>query len=103
MDEKKQPEDQKERFEQNVRDKSRRKMKARRESRKGVWFGIGMFGLVGWSVTIPTLLFLTLGIWIDSSSQSKYSWTLMLLVVGIAIGCLNAWYWVKQEGQKNSE
>ena len=95
------PEDHKEHFEQEVREKSQRKIKARRESQKGVWFGIGMFGLVGWSVAIPTLLFLALGVWIDSRSQSQYSWTLMLLVVGIAIGCLNAWYWVKQEGQKD--
>ncbi|HKK45921.1 MAG TPA: AtpZ/AtpI family protein [Balneolaceae bacterium] len=100
MDENKSSEDQKERFEQQVREKSHRKIKARRESKKGVWFGIGMFGLVGWSVTIPTLLMLALGIWIDSTSQSKYSWTLMLLVAGIAIGCLNAWYWIKQEGEE---
>jgi len=92
--------EQKKHFEDNVREKSQRKMKARSESQKGILFGIGMFGLVGWSVAIPTLLLLALGIWIDSRSQSQYSWTLMLLVVGITIGCLNAWYWVKQEGKE---
>lgn len=87
------------RFEKNVRKKSRRKIKARQEEQRGVWFGIGMFGLVGWSVSIPALLFLALGIWIDSKYQGRYSWTLMLLVVGIAIGCLNAWYWIKSESE----
>lgn len=90
-------------FEENIREKTKRKIKARKDRQKGVWFGIGMFGLVGWSVTIPALLFLALGIWIDSTYQGQYSWTLMLLVVGIAIGCLNAWYWVKSESQGEND
>lgn len=90
-------------FEESIREKSRRKIKARQEKEHGIWFGLGMFGLVGWSVTIPALLFLALGIWIDSEFDVKYSWTLMLLVLGIAAGCLNAWYWVKNESQQNNE
>lgn len=83
-------------FAQKVREKQERKERARQEQRD-IWFGMGMFGLVGWSVTIPTILFLALGIWIDSKTGSAYSWTLMLLVIGIGVGCLNAWYWVKRE------
>lgn len=83
-------------FAKKVRKKQERKQRARQEQRN-IWFGMGMFGLVGWSVTIPTILLLALGIWIDSRTGSPYSWTLMLLVVGIGIGCLNAWYWVKRE------
>jgi ATP synthase protein I len=90
-------------FEDNIRDKSRRKIKARREKERGVWFGIGMFGLVGWSVAIPALLFLALGIWIDSRYKGPYSWTLMLLIIGIIIGCLNAWYWVKTESESSND
>lgn len=86
-------------FKKNIKEKSQRKARARQQKERGVWFGIGMFGLVGWSVSIPALLFLALGIWIDSRFKSPYSWTLMLLVIGIAIGCLNAWYWVKSESQ----
>ncbi|MBC2696360.1 MAG: hypothetical protein HF982_14010 [Desulfobacteraceae bacterium] len=29
-----------------------RKIKARREKDSGIWFGLGMFGLVGWSALI---------------------------------------------------
>ena len=87
-----------ERFDREIREKSERKIKARRSKQKGVWFGLGMFGLVGWSVAVPALLLLALGIWVDSRYESRYSWTLMLLVAGITIGCLNAWYWIKQEG-----
>lgn len=89
-------------FEEEIREKSLRKLKARREKKRGVWFGIGMFGLVGWSVSIPALLFLALGIWIDTNYPGCYSWTLMLLVVGITIGCLNAWYWIKSESEQQN-
>jgi ATP synthase protein I len=77
--------------------KMERKLKAKRNSMSGVWFGLGMMGLIGWSVTIPTLLGVALGIWIDNLYTGGYSCTLMMLVIGLAIGCLNAWYWVSKE------
>lgn len=87
-------------FKEQVEAKEERKLKARSEERPKVWFGLGMFGLVGWSVAIPTLLFIALGLWIDATWPSRYSWTLMLLFVGIIIGCLNAWYWVQRESKR---
>ena len=84
-------------FADKIEEKSSRKIRARKEKHKSLWYGFGMFGLVGWSVSIPTLLFLVLGIWIDETYESPYSWTLMMLVLGIFLGCLNAWYWVKNE------
>ena len=77
--------------------KEARKMKARRQKDRSVWFGLGMFGLVGWSVAIPTLVGIALGVWIDLRWPSRYSWTLMLLIIGIVLGCLNAWFWVTRE------
>lgn len=56
-----------------------------------------MMGLIGWSVAIPTLLGAALGLWLDKRYPSARSWTLMLLVIGLIIGCLNAWHWVAQE------
>jgi ATP synthase protein I len=61
---------------------------------------LGMMGLVGWSVAIPTLIGVALGWWIDRSWPGRMSWTLTLLFVGVAIGCLNAWYWVRQESER---
>jgi ATP synthase protein I len=77
--------------------KENRKIRGRREKDRGVWYGLGMFGLVGWAVAIPTLLGLGVGIWIDSRWPGRHSWTLMGLVIGVVLGCLNAWFWVKQE------
>lgn len=91
----------KDEFENSVRNKSRRKLRVRSQNRKGLLYGLGMFGLVGWSVAVPTLLLLALGIWIDSKYESPYSWTLMLLIMGIMIGCSNAWYWVQRESDSH--
>lgn len=77
--------------------RERRKLHARRKGGDVVWFGFGMFGLVGWSVAIPTLVGLVAGIFIDTTYPSRYSWTLMLLLIGVAVGCLNAWYWISRQ------
>ncbi len=62
-----------------------------------VWSGLGMMGLVGWSVVVPTLLGAALGLWIDGQFPGTHSWTLALLVAGLVLGCLNAWHWVAKE------
>ena len=73
-----------------------RKLRARRHP-ANVWFGLGMTGLVGWSVAVPTLLGAALGLWLDGHHPGAHSWTLALLVGGMTLGCGNAWYWVAQE------
>ena len=82
--------------------KATRKLKARK-STQGVWFGLGMMGLIGWSVVVPTLLGAALGIWLDKHHPGKHAWTLALLVAGLAIGCLNAWHWVAKEDKAMRE
>lgn len=79
--------------------KAERKLKARDEGQRGVWFGLGMFGLVGWSVAVPTVLGIALGVWMDARLHDRISWTLTFLFVGVALGCLNAWFWVKRESR----
>lgn len=83
--------------------KAARKLKARRNSAQGVWFGLGMMGLIGWSVVVPTLLGAALGLWLDKHHPGAHSWTLALLVAGLTIGCLNAWHWVAKEDRAMRE
>jgi ATP synthase protein I len=80
-----------------VKTVAERKLKARKNASGGVWFGLGMMGTVGWSVSVPTLLGAGLGIWLDGRYPSSHSWTLALLVAGLCAGCFNAWYWVSKE------
>jgi ATP synthase protein I len=84
-------------FSATVDEKATRRLKARRSRNRGVWFGMGMFGLVGWTVAIYTILGVVLGTWIDRRWPSGYSWTLSLLLIGLGVGILNAWHWVKKE------
>lgn len=77
--------------------KASRKLRAQRDGRQGVWFGLGMSGLIGWSVAVPTLAGAMFGLWLDRRYPSTHSWTLALLVIGLAAGCANAWRWVSQQ------
>ncbi|MCR9209207.1 MAG: AtpZ/AtpI family protein [bacterium] len=86
-------------LQKNVDAKQSRKLDARQHGDRSAWFGLGMFGLVGWSIAIPTLLGIALGIWIDERWPSRFSWTLMLLIGGVGIGCLNAWWWINRENE----
>lgn len=86
-------------LERKVGDKAERRMRARREGDRGIWFGLGMMGLVGWSVAIPTVLGLLVGIWLDKRLESGFSWTLTGLMLGVILGCLNAWLWVRKESR----
>lgn len=84
-------------FRDKIAKKEKQKLKARKAGEQSVWFGLGMFGLVGWSIAIPTVLGIFLGIWLDKRWHDRISWTLTFLFIGIIIGCLNAWYWLSKE------
>lgn len=83
--------------------KAARKLKAQRHVTHTIWFGLGMMGLIGWSVAIPTLLGAALGIWLDKRHPGSHSWAIMLLVIGLVLGCLNAWHWVAKEDKEIRE
>jgi ATP synthase protein I len=90
-------------FSQQVSAQAARKLKAQRGAKRGIWFGLGMSGLIGWSVTIPTLIGAALGIWVDKHYPSTFSWTLVLLLIGLILGCFNAWHWIDSEYKEMQE
>ncbi len=88
---------------QEIADKENRKLKAQQENQRSVWFGLGMFGMVGWSVAVPTLLGATLGIKLDKIYPQTFSWTLSLLILGLFIGSVIAWHWVTKEDKEMNQ
>lgn len=86
-------------FSNRIGDKEQRKIRARKKRNHSVWFGLGTFGVVGWSIAVPTILGIFAGIWIDLHWRTPYSWTLMLLIGGLATGCANAWFWIQKQRQ----
>ena len=85
-------------FEKAVASQEERNIRAQHEPR-GILFWVGMFGLVGWSIAVPTMLGVAAGIWIDRRWPSEISWTLMLLFTGLILGCLTAWHWIRRESR----
>ena len=83
-------------FSRDVGVQERRKLKAG-QAGAHLWPGLGMLGLIGWSVCLPTVLGAWLGHWLDTRHIGQHAWTLTLLVVGLCLGCANAWHWVSKE------
>ncbi|MFW5798919.1 MAG: AtpZ/AtpI family protein [Planctomycetota bacterium] len=94
-----QPED--ERFVREVDDKAHRKIRWRQLRKRSPWFWAGMFGLVGWPVAMFTAIGTWIGIKLDAAYPGNPSWTLTGIFVGMGLGCLNAWYWIKREQRED--
>lgn len=86
-----------EEFARVVGAKAARKLRVLRGGQQGVWFGLGMFGLIGWSVAVPTVAGCLLGLWWDRRHPGGHSLTLVLMAAGLCIGCANAWHWIAME------
>lgn len=84
-------------FSQQIGEQETRKLNALEETNQGVWYGLGMFGMIGWSITVPALLGTALGVWLDNHYSQSFSWTITLLFLGLFLGCLTAWMWVSDE------
>jgi ATP synthase protein I len=82
---------------EQVGEKETRKIRARETRDQSIWFGFGTFGVIGWSIAVPTLAGILIGQWIDRTWPSQFSWTLMLMLAGLMTGCFSAWYWLNHE------
>ena len=69
---------------------------ARRNPSHGILFGLGMFGVVGWSIAVPTIAGVYLGLWLDRIWPAVFSWTISLLFVGVMLGVVVAWRWIRR-------
>jgi ATP synthase protein I len=85
------------RFAAQIAAKSSLKLASQRATPAGALAGIGMLGVIGWSVAVPTVLGAFLGLWLDNHHRGAHSWTLALLVAGLTLGCANAWLWVSRQ------
>ncbi|SEK84578.1 AtpZ/AtpI family protein [Pacificibacter marinus] len=60
--------------------------------------GIGTFGMIGWSIVVPTVGGAFLGLWLDRITPQKFSWTLALILAGVVVGGFIAAAWMNKEG-----
>lgn len=80
-----------------VASREARMIRRRRQGAPNVFRAVALVGLIGWSVVLPMLIGIAIGTWIDHRWPSRFSWTLMLLVGGLAAGCWNAWSRIREE------
>jgi ATP synthase protein I len=89
-----------EEFGDEVDRKEQRKLRGREAKKRSPLFWMGMFGLVGW----PVAMFTVLGVWLGRVLDERYtgdiSWTVTGVVVGLTVGCVNAWLWVRRESNR---
>jgi len=60
--------------------------------------GISTFGMVGWSIAVPTVGGAFLGLWLDRVAPQDFSWTIALILGGVVLGGLISWAWISKEG-----
>jgi ATP synthase protein I len=87
----------------SVTKKTSRMMASRQRPKERLWRGFASFGLVGWTIALPTFLGAALGRFLDRHYSSAHSWTLSLLVAGLVLGCAAAWIWIEGEEKRIKE
>jgi ATP synthase protein I len=80
----------------DVSSKQQRMLRARGEKHTN-WRAISILGVIGWSVVLPALCGVAIGIWLDQRWPSRISWTLTLLLAGLIIGCASAWLRIRED------
>ncbi|MDR9402893.1 MAG: Na+-translocating F1F0-ATP synthase subunit AtpZ [Halothece sp. Uz-M2-17] len=97
--------DSRKQFQETIKHKLSERRRAREEEkREGIWFGLAMMGIVGWSVAIPTLIGVAIGIGLDAAfPQLSPGILIASILVGLACGCWIAWFWIQQESTTEEE
>ena len=68
----------------------------RRRRDPGAPSALGAIGIIGWTVTAPMLAGVALGRWIDGWAGGRWSFTIMLMIGGLFLGCATAWNWARK-------
>ncbi len=92
-----------ERFQHAVARQAARAERFRREGYRGFWHGLSSFGMVGWSIAVPTLLGVALGLWLDRRAGGGVRFTISLMVAGLVIGMTNVWRWIRLQQEAEEE
>jgi ATP synthase protein I len=85
-------------FSEDVERSAEQLMKARRE-KSAFWHYAQMLGVGGWLFAIPVVAGAYLGRYLDGKIGGNISWTLTLIIIGIAVGIYNIWYFLLRKSQ----
>jgi len=85
-------------FSEDIDKSAKELLKARRE-KKDFWHYASIVGAGGWLFVIPVVGSAYLGRYLDKKLGSGILWTAALIVIGIAIGIYNVWYFLIRKSQ----
>lgn len=81
-------------FSEKVEKSAEELLKARREKSR-FWHYAQVLGVGGWLFVIPVVAGAYLGRYLDSKvGGDKISWTITFIIIGIAVGIYNIWYFL---------
>lgn len=83
--------------EHDIGRRAQRLKKARESTGVSPLRGLGVFGMIGWSVAVPTIGGVFLGLWLDRTWPQDFPWVLALILGGVTLGSFIAWAWISRE------
>ena len=89
--------DQKDKTSERIAQQARRMHHAKQSPKDSPLKGLGAFGMIGWSIAVPTVAGALLGMWLDRILAHSISWTIALILGGLALGIFIAGTWMIKE------
>jgi ATP synthase protein I len=83
----------------SIRRSAERKKYARNTPESSPLKGLSSFGIIGWSIAVPTVGGAFLGIWLNRVAPQNFSWPIALILGGVVIGGMISWGWIDKESQ----
>jgi ATP synthase protein I len=80
--------------------KSAKELTEARKEKRSFWNYASIVGAGGWLFVIPVVGGAYLGRYLDKRVGSGILWTAALIVIGIAIGIYNIWYFLIRKSQQ---
>lgn len=81
----------------NVRLRSQRRDRARREGEPSTMRWLAEIGVLGWMIVVPVLVGLFIGRWLDAVTHLHLLFTTVLIIAGFVLGFWSAWRWMNRQ------
>lgn len=79
-----------------VRVRAQRVKRWQRDGERSVARNLGQIGALGWTITVPILVALAGGRWLDHHFDTGVFWTAPLIMAGAVFGGWSAWRWINR-------
>ena len=86
------------RFSEKV-EKSAEELTRARKEKSRFWHYAQMLGVGGWLFVIPVVAGAYLGRYLDRKLGGEISWTITFMIIGIAVGIYNIWYFLLRKSR----